>query len=74
MSFTLAFQLVGFSRRICCSSDVFLRSGGYWEELAPLGYEDWSSYMYDATEGRELHSCRLIQLDLKIEIRRVFQE
>ena len=36
----MAPQLVGFSSRICCSSDVFLRCGGYWQEMQAVGYED----------------------------------
>ena len=28
------------SSRIACSSDMFLKSGGYWEDLEPMGYED----------------------------------
>ena len=40
LSFVMAPQLVGFSSRICCSSDMFLRSGGYWEDMEALGFED----------------------------------
>ena len=29
-----------FALRICCSSGMFLQSGGYWEDLDPVGYED----------------------------------
>ena len=31
---------IPFRPRICCSSDVFLRCGGYWEDMEALGFED----------------------------------
>ena len=31
-----------FTSRICCSSDMFLKCGGYWEELEAVGFEDRS--------------------------------
>ena len=31
---------IPFRPRICCSSDVFLKVGGYNEDLDPVGYED----------------------------------
>ena len=44
--FIVASQLCGFCLRICCGSGMFLRLGGYWEELTAVGYEDRISYVH----------------------------
>ena len=39
------------SSRIACSSDMFLKSGGYWEDLEPVGYEDLGAGKWGGRDG-----------------------
>ena len=56
------------SSRIACSSDLFLKSGGYWEDLEPVGYEDLGAGKWEAGWGRQLGQRRRIGVSAEVGV------